>query len=280
MEPSKIEMVYPGPGWVSILSIKQVFMDIASFIGIISGFSLIISAIFLGGDLYNFINVPGMMIVFGGTLATTLITFQFRDVFAAFKAAYFVFSKDKEDPNDAVATMIRLSNISRRQGLLALAEIKTPSLFLKKACGLLSDGSSEEVIRAALTTEIQSLQMRHFIVQDVFRKMGIYAPAFGMLGTLIGLVQMLSKLQDPANIGPSMATALLTTFYGSLLSTLIFLPVAGKLRSRTVQEIIHLEIIREGAISIIKNNNPMIIYEKLSSFISSRLRKPMNKMKL
>jgi chemotaxis protein MotA len=253
-------------------------MDIASFIGIISGLSLIISAIFLGGDIYNFINIPGLMIVFGGTLATTLITFQFNDVFAAFKAAYFVFSKDKDDPNDAVATMIRLSRISRSQGLLKLATVKTRSLFLKKACGLLSDGSTEEVIRAALTTEIQSLQMRHFIVQDVFRKMGIYAPAFGMLGTLIGLVQMLSRLQDPSNIGPAMATALLTTFYGSLLSTLFFLPIAGKLRSRTVLEIIHLEIIREGAISIINNNNPLIIYEKLSSFISSRLRKSLKQM--
>ncbi|MCG8567329.1 MAG: MotA/TolQ/ExbB proton channel family protein [Desulfobacterales bacterium] len=253
-------------------------MDIASFIGIISGFSLIISAIFLGGNFENFINVPGLMIVFGGTLATTLITFQFRDVVAAFKAAYFVFTKDKEDPNDAVATMIRLSHISRRQGLMHLAQIKTNSLFLKKACGLLADGSSEEVIRAALTTEIQSLQMRHFIVQDVFRKMGIYAPAFGMLGTLIGLVQMLSKLQDPNHIGPAMATALLTTFYGSLLSTLFFLPVAGKLKSRTVIETMNLEIMQEGAISIINNNNPMIIYEKLSSFISSKLRKPFKEM--
>ncbi|MCP3940240.1 MAG: motility protein A [Desulfobacteraceae bacterium] len=253
-------------------------MDIASFIGIISGLSLIVSAIFLGGDIYNFINIPGLMIVFGGTIATTLITFQFKDVFAAFNAAYFVFSKAKEDPNDAVATMIRLSHISRRQGLLNLAKIKTNSLFLKKACGLLSDGSSEEVIRAALTTEIKSLQMRHFIVQDVFRKMGLYAPSFGMLGTLIGLVQMLSKLQDPGNIGPAMATALLTTFYGSLLSTLFFLPIAGKLRSRTVLEIIHLEIMLEGAISIINNNNPMIIYEKLSSFISSSLRKPMDQI--
>lgn len=255
-------------------------MDIASFIGIISGFSLIISAIYLGGDLHNFINIQGLMIVFGGTIATTLITFQFRDVMAAFKAAYFVFSKDKEDPNDAVATMIKLSHISRRQGLLQLSKIKTDSLFLKKACGLLADGSSEEVIRAALTTEIQSLQMRHFIVQDIFRKMGIYAPAFGMLGTLIGLVQMLSRLQDPTHIGPAMAVALLTTFYGSLLSTLFFLPIAGKLRSRTVIEIINLEIKREGAISIIKNNNPVIIYEKLSSFISSKLRKPMAKMNL
>ena len=253
-------------------------MDIASFIGIVSGFSLIISAIYLGGDLHNFINIQGLMIVFGGTVATTLITFQFRDVVAAFKAAYFVFSEDKEDPNDAVATMIKLSYISRRQGLLELSKIKTDSLFLKKACGLLADGSSEEVVRAALTTEIKSLQMRHFIVQDIFRKMGIYAPAFGMLGTLIGLVQMLSRLQDPANIGPAMAVALLTTFYGSLLSTLFFLPIAGKLRSRTVNEIINLEIQLEGAISIIRNNNPIIIYEKLSSFISSRLRKPLAQM--
>lgn len=255
-------------------------MDIASFIGIISGLSLIFSAIYIGGDLHNFINVPGLMIVFGGTLATTLITFQFRDVAAAFKAAYFVFSKDKEDPNQAVAVMIKLSQISRRQGLLELSKVKTDSLFLRKACTLLSDGSSEEVIRAALTTEIQSLQMRHFIVQDVFRKMGLYAPAFGMLGTVIGLVQMLSRLQDPSSIGPSMAVALLTTFYGSLLSTLFFLPIAGKLRSRTVIEIINLEIQREGAISIINNNNPMIIYEKLSSFISSRLRKPLSSMNL
>ncbi|WP_022668890.1 motility protein A [Desulfospira joergensenii] len=255
-------------------------MDIASFIGIISGLSLIISAIFLGGDIHNFINVPGMMIVFGGTVATTLITFQFRDVVAAFKAAYFVFSKEKEDPNDAVATMIKLSHVSRRQGLLQLSKIKSNSLFLKKACGLMADGSSEEIIRAALTTEMKSLQMRHFIVQDVFRKMGIYAPAFGMLGTLIGLVQMLSKLQDPSAIGPSMATALLTTFYGSLLSTMFFLPVAGKLRSRTVVELITLEIMLEGAISIINNNNPVIIYEKLSSFISSRLRKPFEKMNI
>ncbi len=253
-------------------------MDIASFIGIISGVSLIISAIFLGGDIHNFINIQGIMIVFGGTIAATLLTFQFRDVVAAFKAAYFVFSKDKEDPNDAIFTMIKLSHISRRQGLLQLAKVKTDSLFLKKACGLLADGSSEDIIRAALTTEMRSLQMRHFVVQDVFRKMGIYAPSFGMLGTLIGLVQMLSRLTDVSSIGPAMATALLTTFYGSLLSTMFFLPLAGKLRSRTIMELLILEILLEGSLSILNNNNPIIIYEKLSSFISSRLRKPLKKM--
>jgi len=253
-------------------------MDMASFSGIIAGISLIISAIFMGGDIHNFINIPGMMIVGGGTLATTLLTFQFRDVAASFKAAYFVFTKEKEDSNQAVATMIKLCHISRKQGLLELSKVKTNSKFLKKACGLISDGSSEDVIRAALTTEIESLKMRHFIVQDVFKKMGTYSPAFGMLGTLVGLVQMLSQLQEPSNIGPAMATALLTTFYGSLLSTLFFLPIAGKLKARTVMEVINLEIMLEGSISILESNNPVIIYEKLSSFISARKRKPLKEM--
>ncbi len=254
-------------------------MDIASLIGIISGISLIISAIFIGGDIHNFINIPGLMIVVGGTVATTLLTFQLKDVYDAFRAAYFVFTKDKDDPNDAVATMIKLCHISRKQGLFELGKVKTKSGFLKKACGLIADGSPERVIRAALITEINSLKMRHYIVQDVFRKMGTYSPAFGMLGTLIGLVQMLSKLQDPSNIGPSMATALLTTFYGSLMSTLFFLPIAGKLKARTVMEVINLEIMLEGAISILDSNNPVIVYEKLSSFISAKLRKPMGQMK-
>lgn len=253
-------------------------MDIGSLLGVISGLALIIGAIFIGGDIHNFINVPGMMIVGGGTIATTLLTFQFKDVFAAFKAAYFVFSKDKEDPNDAVSTMIKLCHISRKQGLLELGKIKTKSGFLKKACGLISDGSPENVIRAALLTEIDSLKLRHYIVQDVFRKMGMYSPAFGMLGTLIGLVQMLSRLQEPSTIGPSMATALLTTFYGSLMSTMFFLPIAGKLKARTVMEVINLEIMLEGAISILDSNNPVVVYEKLSSFIPERRRKPINKM--
>ncbi|MBW1962470.1 MAG: MotA/TolQ/ExbB proton channel family protein [Deltaproteobacteria bacterium] len=254
-------------------------MDFASFIGILSGVGLIVGAIFLGGDVYNFVNVPSLMIVLGGTTATTLLTFQFKDVTNAFRAAYFVFTQEKEDPNQMVATMIRLCHISRRQGILELGDIKTKSRFLKKACDLIADGSSEEVIRQALRTEIDSLKMRHYVVQDVFRKMGTYSPAFGMLGTLIGLIQMLSKMHDPSTIGPAMAVALLTTFYGSLLSTMFFLPIAGKLRARTVLEVINLEIMFEGAISILEVNNPLIVYEKLSSYIPARLRKPLAAMR-
>ena len=254
-------------------------MDLASFVGIISGIFLIITAIITSGDIHNFWNIPGLMIVLGGTVSTTLLTFQFRDVVAAFKAAYFVFNEEKQDPNRMVSTMIKLSEISRRQGIFGLSSIKTKSHFLKKACGLIADGSEEEAIRSSLRTEIESLKMRHFIVQDIFRKMALYSPAFGMLGTLIGLVQMLSKLQDPSLIGPSMAVAILTTFYGSLLSTLICLPIAGKLKARTILEVINLEIIFEGAIGILDNNNPMIVYERLSSYIPASKRRSLASMR-
>ena len=254
-------------------------MDLASFVGILSGVGLIIGAIIIGGDLHNFINGPGIMIVLGGTTATTLLTFQFADVINAFRAAYFVFTEEKDEPNQMVATMIKLCHISRRQGILELGEIKTRSRFLKKACDLIADGSSEEIIRSALRTEIDSLKIRHLIVQDVFRKMGTYAPAFGMLGTLIGLVQMLSKMQNPSTIGPAMASALLTTFYGSLMSTMFFLPIAGKLKARTHLEIINLEIMFEGAISILEVNNPLILYEKISSYIPAKHRKPLSALR-
>ena len=254
-------------------------MDLTSLIGIASGILLIVSAIWLGGEVHNFYSVPGMMIVFGGTMAATLLTFQLRDVGAAFKGAFFVFARQKQDPNDMISTMLKLCNISRRKGLVGLSDVKTQSPFLKRACNLIADASDEEMIRSTLRTEIDSMKMRHFIVQDVFLRMAMYAPAFGLLGTLIGLIQMLSDLQDPSTIGQGMSVALLTTFYGSLLSTMVFLPISGKLRSRTLVEVINLEIIFEGAISILQDNNSLSVYEKLSSFIPAAMRKPMQGLK-
>ena len=248
-------------------------MDAASLVGVILGLGLIIGAIFLGGDLGHFLNLPGMMIVMGGTVAATLITFQLKDVFSAFKAAIFVFSETKSDPNDMVETMIELCSLSRRQGLVALSRMEYENDLLRKACNLIADGSKEELIRDTLNIEIDSMKQRHFILQDVFRKMAAYAPAFGMMGTLIGLVQMLNKLGEPETIGPAMAVALLTTFYGMVLSTLFFLPIAGKLKDRTLVELIHLEIMFEGAISILEDNNPIFVYEKLSSYIPAKQRR-------
>ena len=252
-------------------------MDIASFMGVISGVGLIICAILIGGSVHNFFNLPGFMVVFGGTIAATLLTFQLKDVITAFRAAFLVFSKKKRDPNDMVATMISLCYITRREGIFKLGSVKTKSPFLKKVCNLIADGAEEELFRKTMAIEVDAMKSRHLMVQDVFKKMGIYAPAFGMLGTLIGLIQMLSSLQDPGSIGPAMAVALLTTFYGSLLSTLFFLPVAGKLRSRTLLEVINLEIIVEGGISMLEDNNPLLVYEKLSSYIATRFRRPMQR---
>ena len=252
-------------------------MDIASLVGVISGVFLIITAILIGGSVHNFFNLPGFMVVFGGTIAATFLTFQIRDVLSAFKAAFFVFSEKKRDPNDMVSTMISLCYVTRREGIIKLGGIKTQSSFLKKVCNLIADGSEEELFHKTMAIEMDAMKARHFMVQDVFKKMGLYAPAFGMLGTLIGLIQMLSRLQDPKSIGPAMAVALLTTFYGSLLSTLFFLPVAGKLRSRTLLELVNMEIIVEGGISILEDNNPMLVYEKLSSYIAAKIRRPMKR---
>ncbi len=253
-------------------------MDLASLIGIISGIGLIVSAIFIGGDVHNFMNTPGIMIVLGGTIAATLLTFQFKDVLSAFKSAYIVFTSAKQDSQDLIDTMVKLGTISRRKGLLSLMDVKTNSPFLKRVCTLIADAADEDTLRAAMRTEIESMQMRHFIVQDVFKKMAMYAPSFGMLGTLIGLIQMLSVLGNPDTLGPAMAIALLTTFYGSLLSTVIFLPIAGKLRARTMLEVMNFEIIFQGAVSILQDNNPLSVYEKLSSFVPAKQRKPMQSL--
>ena len=254
-------------------------MDKASLTGIIAGLSLIAVSILLGGDLMSFFNAPGLMIVIGGTLAAILINFQFDDVKSAFKAAVFVFKSQKLDPNDMVATMIELCTISRKQGLVGLSKMEIEDAFLKKACMLISDGAKEDVIKDTLNIEIDSMKQRHAVQQDVFVKMGAFAPAFGMIGTLIGLVQMLQNLSDPSSVGPSMAVALLTTFYGSFFAFMICGPIAGKLKSRTASEVVNLEIMFEGAASIVQENNPMLVYEKLSSYIPTKLRRAMEEQK-
>jgi chemotaxis protein MotA len=169
--------------------------------------------------------------------------------------------------------MVKIADISRREGLLALENIKTENMILKKACQLIADNADPMMIREMLTIEITSLRRRHHMVQDVFKKMGGYAPSFGMIGTLIGLVQMLASLHDPSTIGPAMAVALLTTFYGAMMASLFFLPMAGKLRSRSQEEVLHLQIIFEGAKCILENNNPRLVYEKLSSFVPPKDRR-------
>lgn len=243
-------------------------MDFATLIGLFSGLSLVLAAIIMGGDVNLFIDIPSVMIVFGGTFGTIFVAFPFEEVKQAFNAGFKAFSSRKVRVSEVVSIMVKIAEISRREGLIALEHVKTENSVLKKACQLIADNADPGLIRTTLTIEINSMKRRHKVGEEVFKRLGSLAPSFGMIGTLIGLVQMLANLNDPKAIGPAMAVAIITTFYGSVLATVIFLPIATKLRARTLQEVMHLEIIFEGAKSILENNNPVLVSEKLSSFLA------------
>lgn len=247
-------------------------MDITTFFGFIIGFLLVVGAIILGGAYDVFVNIPGMMIVIGGTFAAICVNFPLKEIYQSIEAAIKIFTSKKSTPNDVVNTMVRVADLSRREGLLALEHIQSDNNILKKASQLIADNADPGLIQDTLRIEIASMKKRHLTSQAVFKRMGMFAPAFGMIGTLIGLVQMMTKLDDPTAIGPSMAVAILTTFYGALMANLIFLPIAGKLHSRTMEEVLKLEIIFEGAKGILENNNPRFVYEKLSSFVPPKER--------
>ncbi|WP_461209903.1 motility protein A [Desulfocurvus sp. DL9XJH121] len=248
-------------------------MDIATLFGSIIGFVLVVAAIMMGGELSLFWNGPGVLIVVGGTFAAICVTFPLGDVVESHMGALSMFMKKKGKVEDVVNIMVRIAEISRREGLIALENIQTENPILKKACQLIADNADPQLIRDTLSIEISTMRRRHNISVEVFQKLAGYAPAFGMIGTLIGLVQMLSKLDDAASLGPAMAVAILTTFYGTIMANLVFLPFAGKMRARTAMEELHLQIIFEGAKSILENNNPRLVYEKLSSFEPPKERK-------
>jgi chemotaxis protein MotA len=248
-------------------------MDFATLLGLLLGLALVLAAIIMGGDISLFVDVPSMMIVFGGTFGTIFVAFPFEEVKQAFYAGFKAFSSRKVRVREVVGTMVKIAEISRREGLIALEHVKTENMVLKKACQLIADNADPSLIRTTLAIEINSMKRRHKVGEEVFKRLGSLAPSFGMIGTLIGLIQMLANLNDPKSIGPNMAVAIITTFYGSILSVVIFLPIANKLRTRTLQEEIHLEVIFEGAKSILENNNPMLVSEKLSSFLAPRERR-------
>jgi chemotaxis protein MotA len=248
-------------------------MDFATLLGLLSGLALVVAAIIMGGSLSLFVDLPSVMIVFGGTFGTIFVAFPFEEVSQALGAGFKAFASRRVQEREVVNIMVKIAEISRREGLIALEHVKTENMVLKKACQLIADNADPGLIRSTLAIEITSMKRRHKVGEEVFKRLGSLAPSFGMIGTLIGLVEMLANLTDPKSIGPAMAVAIITTFYGSLLATVIFLPIATKLRARTLQETLHLEIIFEGAKCILENNNPMLVHEKLSSFLAPRERR-------
>jgi chemotaxis protein MotA len=247
-------------------------MDLATVIGIISGSILIVVAIVLGGNAFVFINIPSVLIVFGGTIATTFIKFKTADVLGSMGVAMKAFLVKMEDPQSIIDEMVAYTRIAKKEGLIALEKENPSDPFSTKALRYLSDGYDEGLIEDMLNKDIRLTLQRHELGQNVFKAMGSSAPAWGMIGTLIGLVQMLSSMSDPASIGPAMAVALLTTLYGAVIANFICLPIADKLALRSDQEKLNKSIIVEGAIGINRGISPMVLEESLKIFLSPKER--------
>ena len=247
-------------------------MDIATLGGICVGFGMALGAVFLRPLPETFVDIPSLMFVLGGTCATILLTFPVKDVWQAVRAGIRVFTAKNIPARDAVAAVVHLAEISRKEGIMVLEKIQTSNPVLKKAAQLIAHNADPVHIRDTLDTEILSLRRHHSIGIAVFSRLALCAPAMGMLGTLIWLAQMLSGFKTPDPSGPDMAAVLMASLYGCLLSTLVFLPIAGKLKTRSRQDEYRLHIIFEGAHYILENNNPKLVYEKLSSFLTSRER--------
>ncbi len=253
-------------------------MDIATPAGVLAGFVLIVLANVMGGGvsgISSFINIPSVFIVVGGTIAATLVRYPLGRVFGVvgvvMKTVFFRLST----PQVEVERMVEYAKIARKEGLLAL-ENKLAGIkdnFLAKSIQLLVDGTDCDNLRAILQREIDNVRYRHAIGKGILESMGTVAPAFGMMGTLIGLVLMLRNLEDPTQIGVGMATALITTFYGVLLAHLVCLPMGGKLELRSKEETLLKELTLDGIIAIQAGDNPNIVEEKLKIYLAPSQRK-------
>ncbi len=245
-------------------------MDIATVVGIIAGFGLISVTILMGGVPGIFINIPSIIVVLGGTIASTLINYPLREVLGVFGPIRNAFFHQERDPAELIKKLVEFATIARKEGILALENHSsgTGDEFLEKSVQLAIDGTAPELIKDILTTEVAFMEDRHASGQSILNAMGAAAPAFGMIGTLIGLVQMLATMDDPSTIGAGMAVAILTTLYGSVMANVIFLPTAGKLKVRTAAELLIREITIEGILSIQSGDNPRVVEQKLKAFIS------------
>lgn len=219
-----------------------------------------------------FVNAPGLLIVVGGTLAVTFIKFPLNHTLSSIRIALKAFLHKAELPTELILRIIELSVKARKDGLIALEEEKIDNEFLAKGIQLAVDGHEPEIVRRILALEINLTIERHDMGQSIFKGMGDSAPAMGMIGTLIGLVQMMANMSDPSSIGPSMAVALLTTLYGAVIANALALPIADKLSHRSAEERLKRTLILEAVQGIQNGLNPNILEETLNAFLPASQR--------
>ena len=249
-------------------------MDIGTLLGFLLGFGFIIAAITMHGSLADFVDVPGAMVAFGGSFSALFINFPLKKVLGAFGVVKHCFLVQLPDPKAEIRRLSELARVARRDGLLALerklSEIEDP--FLVRGLELVIDGSPREKLEDALHMELDCIRERHATGKKIFEQLGTSLPAFGMVGTLIGLIQMLHELDDPTRIGAGMAVAMVTTFYGAFVANLIFLPLAGKLETRSREEMLLRELMITGLAALVEGETPRALERKLKTFLAPKAR--------
>ena len=242
-------------------------MDLATLIGLIGALGIITAAIVIGGSALIFLNVPSLLIVGVGTVMVVLMKFPLAHFFSAFKIAMKAFLHKPEDPQSLIREGVELANIARKEGVLGLEGREIAHPFLERGIQLCVDGHEPEFVRQMLTKDVNLTIERHERGQAIFRAIGDVAPAMGMIGTLIGLVQMLTNMDDPKAIGPAMAVALLTTLYGAVIANAFAIPIADKLALRSNEERLNKALILEAINAIQEGINPRVMEELLKTYL-------------
>jgi len=247
-------------------------LDIASLLGIILGLGMLVFGIIDNAGItgvVNYLDPASAIITFGGAFSATLASYSLQDFLAGLKSFTLIFKSSAMNSSEMIKKIIDLSNVARKEGLLSLEEAAADmdEPFLKKGILLIVDGTDPELVRAILETELFSTEDRHKNLIGFWDTLGAMGPAWGMIGTLVGLVNMLNNMSDAGAIGPAMAVALITTLYGSLLANWICTPTSNKLKANNAAETMQKEVMIEGLLSIQAGENPRVIEEKLKSFL-------------
>lgn len=256
--------------------------NLLPIIGSLLGMGLIIWAININGEIVNFVDMSSILITVFGSFCALMISFPYKTLLNIPNVMKNLLITAKDNKYELILLMSNLSRKARMEGLLALEDdmVEIDNDFLTSGLQMVIDGVEPDIIKDIMELRLATLERRHRTGQEVFEKWGELAPAFGMLGTLIGLIVMLTRLDDPSNIGPGMATALITTFYGSLMANLVFIPIASNLSEQTDEEIFVGHLIIDGLLEIQAGSNPRILEEKLTTYLSPEERELFDELRI
>ncbi|MTI08566.1 motility protein A [Curvivirga aplysinae] len=250
-------------------------IDLATILGIVGALGLVAAAIILGGSPGAFIDIPSILIVIGGTIGVTVACFSFKDVLTAFSSLGQMFFRTTTDPHESALQQLQLAQIARFRGVLALQNYMVSledQPLLQQGLSMAIDGSNGDEIERVIEQDIEAAAERAAVSVSVFKKAADLSPAMGLIGTLVGLVQMLGNLEDPNSIGPAMAVALLTTFYGALLSNVVFTPLAAKLERTSSEDMLLSNLYRMTSASVGRQENPRRLEMLLNTVLPPSLR--------